>query len=202
MQGESQLLVDAFFQPLDRMRQTMGILCECHAVPPADPLTQTVLTMIACPVQLMLTAIGWQPFKGRDLTIPYQRMSSEQKAVIRGLLADESRQKLWGMYEHSLVCRLRREDGSAEPMRLPQLDVLEALCTTILHSKAYTDRRMRVAICNIVLQRVQTSTAVEKTTLSRLNQKLFPVTSSEGVTPQQTQPERSDQTQPKNTSPV
>jgi hypothetical protein len=166
-----ELIVDAFFAPQAKMRATIAILCDCHAVPPPDPVTHTVLTMLSCPLQMQLTAIGWQPFKGKELTIPFQRMTNEQRDVIRSVLSDESRQAQWGVFEHALLIR----DRAPNAIRLPVLDVLEAVCTSILQSQAYPERRARVAICNIVLQRVQSNVAVDKGVIRELNQRLFRV---------------------------
>lgn len=174
-------VLDAFFTPTSRMQSTLAILCDSHAVPPTDPVTSTVLTMISCPVHVQLTALGWQPFKGKELTMPFQRMTSEQKEAIKALLTDERRQPQWCMYEHALVFRRKDEadEGGAAgrepiPTHLCALDVLEAMCSTILHTNTYADKRYRVAVCNILLQRVQAAFPVDKTTLKRLNQNLFP----------------------------
>lgn len=167
------LLMNAFFVPQARMKATIAILCDCHAVPPPDPVTHTVLTMLSCPLQMQLTAIGWQPFKGKDLTMPYHRMTCEQREVIKGILLDETRRSQWGVFEHALVIHDGRRCDSAPPSKLPVLDILEATCSTILQSQAYPDRRSRVAICNIVLQRVQSNIAVDKGVLRDLNQRLF-----------------------------
>lgn len=66
---------------------------------------------------------------------------------------------------------------------LPALDVLEAVCSQILSSrKAYPDPKARVAICNIVLQRVQASTPLSQAVQAELNARLFP---EERVAPDQ-----------------
>lgn len=179
--ASERAILDAFFTPLPQMQATLAILCDCHAVAPADPVTQTVLTMIACPVQVQLTAIGWQPFKGKELTLPFQRMSAAQKETIKALLTDERRQAQWRMYEHALVFRRNAEEGQDIPTHLPTLDVLEAMCTTILHTPTYSDRRYRVAVCNILLQRVQAAIPVDKSTLKALNQSLFPAAPASAV---------------------
>jgi hypothetical protein len=152
------------------MQTTLAVLCDCQQAHGTDPVTQTVLTMLTCPIQLQLTVIGWQPFKGKELTYPFQRMTPEQREAIKGALTAEGMK--WSAYEHALVqTRARRV-----PLRA--LDVLEALCVTILHSGAYTDRRLRVAVCNILLQRVQANLPVDKATLRALNARLFPAAES------------------------
>lgn len=168
-------VLDAFFRPTRTMQLTLAVLCDCQPQQQGaqarggggwDPVPATVLTMISCPVHIQLTAIGWQPFKGKDLTFPYQRMTVAQRETLKRTLENEKAG--WGAYEHALV--LRQQPG----VRLQALDVLEALCTTILHSTVYPDRRLRVAVCNIILQRVQANMPVEKATLRALNERLFP----------------------------
>ena len=184
-----EAVLDAFFRPTRTLQMTLAVLCDCQPQQQPqqqqgaqtkssggggggwDPVTATVLTMISCPVHLQLTAVGWQPFKGKDLTFPYQRMTVAQRETLRRTLElDHDQAGGWTAYEHALVLR---QPAMVVP-RLPSLDVLEALCTTILHSAAYPDRRLRVAVCNIVLQRVQASLPVEKATLRALNDRLFP----------------------------
>ena len=166
---------DAFFTPKSQMQVTLAILCDSHATTPQDPVTHTVLTMLTSPMQIQLTALGWQPFKGKELTFPFQRMTHDQKNVIKTLLTDEGVQAQWRIHEHALVFRPKAVQRPAEApcLHLPPLDVLEAMCATILHTNTYPDRRLRVAVCNILLQRVQASVPVEKKTLTVLNQNLF-----------------------------
>lgn len=159
--------MQAFFEPLERMQSTLSVLCEAQHSLNADPVTHTVLAMMTAPVHVQLTAVGWQPFKGKELTYPFQMMSLEQKKVLVELLTGENQQ--WNVYEHAITYRQKT------PMAyLKHADVLEAMCTTILKSVAYVDRRVRVAVCNILLQRVQVNLKVDKATLRTLNAKLFP----------------------------
>ena len=179
-----EAVMNAFFQPMSQMQNTLAILCDCHSNPHhTDPVTHTVLIMITCPIHMQFTAIGWQPFKGKDLTFPYQKMSFDQKETMKKLLAlvnDEKQQQHWRVYEHAITFRPQTPPPSHTTCLIPAsgtlkaLDVLEALCATILKSVTYTDRRMRVAVCNILLQRVQASIPIEKGTLRTLNQRLFP----------------------------
>jgi hypothetical protein len=159
----------AFFEPLQRMQTTLSVLCEGQNAQHADPVTHTVLAMITAPVHVQLTAVGWQPFKGKELTYPYQMMSLEQKQVLKDLLTGEQNQQHWNVYEHAIAYRQR-----APLTHLKPANVLEAMCTTILKSVAYADRRVRVAVCNILLQRVQVSIKVDKIALRTLNARLFP----------------------------
>ena len=78
----------------------------------------------------------------------------------------------WSMHESSMVWR--RKGARAT---LPPLDVLEAVCVRILSAeKAYAEPRARVAVCNILLQRVQASVPLSPALQADLNARLFPDT--------------------------
>lgn len=162
-------VIQAFFGDKACIQNTTAILCESHPPTHPDPVTQTLVTMIASPLQIQLTAVGWQPFKGKELTLPYQSMNQEQKEALKTLMKEDEGQ--WNAYEYATV--YRRRAGQKGVTALRSLDVLEALCDMILKSAAYPDRRVRVAVCNILLQRVQASIPVDKNTLRDLNSRLF-----------------------------
>jgi hypothetical protein len=165
-------LVSAFFGDQARMQKSIIVLCENNLKQNTDTVTPTVLTMLTCPLQMQLTAVGWQPFKSKDLTYPYNQMTQEQRQVFRDAINTEDAQfhKRWGVFEHAMI--YRRPAGPN--IILKPLDVLGALCSSVLNSHAYQDKRLRVAICNILLQRVQASVPLDKHTQSSLNERLFP----------------------------
>jgi hypothetical protein len=172
-------VITAFFEPREQMQRSIALLCESHPPHHADPVTHTLIAMITCPLQVQLTAVGWQPFKGKELTIPYQRMTSEQKEALKTLLQQEGA-ATWTVYEYATVYRCKARGGKGAC--LSPLAVLEAVCGMVLKSAAYPDRRMRVAVCNIVLQRVQASIPVDKNTLRELNTRLFAPAKAEDLT--------------------
>ncbi len=157
------------------MQRTLAVLCESNHKQSTDTVTQTVLMLLSSPVHVQLTAVGWQPLKGRELTYPYTQMTLEQRQAFKDLV-DEGGES-WHVYEHAMMYR-----GKNSPqMQLKTLDVLEALCSSILSSTTYPDKRVRVAICNILLQRVQANIPIEKGVQATLNAKLFPRSSVPGT---------------------
>jgi len=166
-------LTEVFFGDQDVMRKSITVLCDSGARQSTDHITPTILTMLTCPVQIYLTPVGWQPFRAKELTYPYNEMTPVQKQVLRASLAEEHISKgHWGVFEHAMVYR-----GDKGPARLLKpLDVLSALCGLVLNSSAYVDKRLRVAVCNILLQRVQARVTLDKHTQASLNERLFPIT--------------------------
>jgi hypothetical protein len=174
------------------MQATIAVLCDSIHTSPGDanlknkvkqpicgdPVTQTILLLLSSPVHVQLTVVGWQPLRGKDLTFPFHLMSSEQKQALKTLIEDESSQ--WNIYENAMIYR-RPCVPESGTFTLSPLDVLSALCSSILASTAYQDRRLRVAICNILLQRVQASIPIDKHTQASLNSRLFPPPPASGL---------------------
>lgn len=176
-------VIALFFEGLAAMQRTLAVLCESnHRQQGADTVTQTILMLLTSPVHVQLTAVGWQPLKGRDLTFPYTQMTLEQRQALRDLM-DGEHERDWHTYEHALVYRRK----AANAVHLKPLEVLEALCTSVLASAAYADKRMRVAVCNILLQRVQASVPIERSVQAALNAKLFPPGANTPGTPRNPQ---------------
>lgn len=186
-------MVDAFFGTRPRMQASIAILCDSihsnsnrtnhatkqeqggkpktgHTHASGDPVTQTILLMLSSPVHIQLTVVGWQPLRGRELTFPFHLMTSEQKQALKALIEGEPAK--WMVYEHAMTYRRPATD---QAITLDALDVLGALCSSILASTTYKDRRLRVAVCNILLQRVQASIPIDKHTQAALNARLFPL---------------------------
>jgi hypothetical protein len=172
-------VVQAFFEGPERMQKSISVLCESNLKQNTDTITPTLLAMLSYPLQVQLTAVGWQPFKSKDLTYPYNQMTQEQKQVLRSTLVSGITDtpphpqlplsRRWGVFEHAMMYRTT----GAPPAFLKPLDVLSALCSSVLNSSAYQDKRLRVAICNILLQRVQASVPLDKHTQTALNERLF-----------------------------
>lgn len=163
MAPELAEVVPAFFDA-GSMPATLALLCQQSPDGP-DQITSTLVAALTSPLQVQLTEVGWQPFKGRALTIPYTGMTTAQREALLRLFDGRFQ---WHAYEHALVIK-----ASGEPTRLETLDVLEAICASVLASHAYPDRRMRVALCNILLQRLQASVPLSKGVQARLNERLF-----------------------------
>ena len=159
-------LVNAFFSK-DSLLSSLCVLCKINKNNP-DPISQTIITILNCPIHIQLTLIGLQPFQGRDITFPYNMMTSHQRDCIKDMVV--STPSKWNTYEHAMVFK-----RSGSPILLKPIDVLIELCSMILSSKIYEDKRLRVAICNIILQRIQANIPLDKTLQTQLNEHVFSV---------------------------
>lgn len=157
-----------FFIGDDALPRTIVILCK--TMDAADPISRTITTMMSSKLQLRLTEFGLQLFQSKDLTFPYHMMSHDQREIIRHNLLNNIDN--WNVYQYAITyTALKTSTCTLDPF-----NVLHALCRQILDSPAMEDVRWKVAICNIILQRVQASIPVDKKTQQRLNSDLFAIT--------------------------
>ena len=130
-------------------------------------LGSTVLDLLTGRLQLTLTPAGVLPFKGKTaLVYPYHMMSPAQKELLRGLLEDRS---AFVVCSDSVVFHRREGD----PERLDPVPVLLAMCQGVLATRIHEDHKVRVGICNILLQRVQSAVPISRGAQQELNSLLF-----------------------------
>ena len=104
--------------------------------------------------------------QSKDITLPYDCMLQPQKDFLLELISTE---KKWIIHDNVM---LYKRSGARK--ELSTVDVLESICGQLLTSKAYPDPKARLAICNIVLQRIQASIPLSAGVQRELNQRLFP----------------------------
>jgi hypothetical protein len=160
-------LVTHFFARGEQMERSICVLCSnAHE---GDHIVSTLGIMLTRPLQLTLTSVGLQPFQGRELTFPYHMMSQGQRRFLSDLLGILPEAGLWNKFESALVYNVRSY------ATLDPADVLESFCAHILRTKVLHDLRTRVALCNILLQRMQASVPISKGVQAQLNARLFQV---------------------------
>lgn len=132
-----------------------------------DPITNTVITFLTCPLHLGLTEVGAMVFQGRSsLVYPYNLMSERQKGFVRDCL---SRREEWNIFNEAVVFRRSK---AAQPIMIEPQAVLVALCRKVLlpSEASEADAARRVALCNIILQRVQGYIPIDKPVQRYLNE--------------------------------
>jgi hypothetical protein len=149
------------------LKSIFTYLCNARAPGSWDPVTATVLDLLTCKLQFCLSGTGLIPFKGHaNLVYPYHMMSPEQKDFIRASLQER---------EKFTVCNdsvmFHAIPGDSE--RLDTVSVLEAMCAKVLESRVHEEHSVRVGVCNIILQRVQSVVPISRGMQQRLNSILF-----------------------------
>lgn len=130
-----------------------------------DPITATVIVFLTSPLQLGLTEVGAMLFQNQSaLVYPFNLMSERQKAYVRQCL---ERRAEWNVYNNAVVFRRKRGDPGK---LLSAQTVLTSLCEKLLDSKKNPTTSQRLAICNIILQRVQGYVPIDKGVQRHLNE--------------------------------
>ena len=148
------------------LRRILTYLCNARAPGSWDPVTATVLDLLTGKLQFCLSAAGLIPFKGHaNLVYPYHMMTQEQKDFIRTSMQTRAG---YTVCNESVVFK-----AHADLERLDAVSVLEAMCSKVLESKVHEEHSVRVGVCNILLQRVQSVVPISRGVQQRLNAVLF-----------------------------
>jgi len=159
-----QRFMDCFFSK-ENIRNTLIVLCQNNPHE-ADPISNTIIIILTTPLEIQLIANGIQLFKDKGLIYPYQYMNSNQREFLLEIINMDS--KNWLSYEFCLQWKCK-----GAPMYVDHLEILKTLCELIQGSKKYTDARSKLAITNIILQRVHANVTISKTIQLSLNKFLF-----------------------------
>ena len=159
-------MLSVFFDP-DGIQRMLTFLCNARLPSNWDPVTSTVVDMLSGRLQFCLTSEGLCPFRGKaDMVFPYHMMNQRQKNFLRDALSVRS---------SFFVCNdavvFHPTPGATE--RLEHLCVLEGVCSRILASNIHEEHRVRVGVCNIILQRVQSVLPISRHIQQKLNAVLF-----------------------------
>lgn len=151
------------FAGKDTMKHLITVLCK-HNMAMPDPISHVVCIMLSSPLHIQLVANGLQMFRGKDVLFPYQSMSIEQREFLLKLMQEDN----WGTYEYCLVWK-----GFSAGVFLDHMLVLQSVCELVHGSKKYSDDRSKLAISNIILQRVHSNVVISKSAQAALNKLLF-----------------------------
>ena len=159
-------MVSTFFDS-EGLQRFITFLCNARLPGNWDPVTSTMLDLLTGRLQFCLTNNGLVPFKGKStLVYPYHMMTPAQKGFIRDSLG---RRASYCVCNDAVV--FHPAPGDLE--RLGAVDVLSALCARILASGIHPEHRVRVGVCNIILQRVQGVVPLSRNVQQALNSVLF-----------------------------
>jgi hypothetical protein len=152
----------------DNLKRILTYLCNMRQPGSNDPVTGTVLDLLTSKLQFCLSATGLIPFKGHaELVYPYHMMSVDQKDYIRQALQNRASYIVC----NDAVVFHQKDQGKCD--KLDPIEVLEAMCCQVLQSKIHAEHSVRVGVCNILLQRVQSVVPISKGVQQRLNAVLF-----------------------------
>lgn len=128
-----------------------------------DVISSTLIMFLTCPLQLIMDPFGISLFYNRSTFIyPYHLMTPQQKKVLLDLCFRNNEYNI--LNEHVVFKR------SKENTTVPIAITLQVLCSKIFASKTYTDQSTQIAICNIIMQRIQGYIPISASVQKELNQ--------------------------------
>jgi hypothetical protein len=173
----------ATFLAGDALRALMVHACN-HAVSfVADPITDSVCSMLTAAVNPMFSATALMPFcEKAHIALPYTLMTPAQRTYVYRLLGDARH----GLIRRNNCVEVRFDGAGKKPQSLPAFDVLLAMCEMVMQSSGEDagERRKRLAVANILLQRVRCNVYIAHDVFVKLQARVrdvFPEASLGGV---------------------
>jgi hypothetical protein len=186
-------IFDAFFSAKN-MQRTIAVLCESNKDIKATTwmdkhhtstqqlnstegnniIVMVVKTLLTSKIQLQYVSNGILLFKGKDMVYPYHYLSTEQRELLLTLLTKPEYNTCLHKYEFCI--HWRRKNDKNEICVFPAMNtltVLHALCDLILFNNKIKDQRKKLAICNIILQRINCHVVISNSIQKLLNEALF-----------------------------
>jgi hypothetical protein len=160
--------VACFFEG-EALARTLAYLINHCSYDVTDPVCSTLGLFLTSPVTFAVTTVGLLPFRGVSTAVlAYTGMSAAQHAFLGRFVAFLRRERLGAVSSQmggSPVVSL----GRAHARSLEHVDVLGVFLRGVLASEAYPAATTRLAICDIVLQRLGATAGVSRDSLCRLH---------------------------------
>ena len=129
---------------------------------PMDPISNTLAMTLTRPLALILTEFGVIPFGDRPTVIfPYNIMTHQQVQTIRACLRFNTE---WRICNETIVFNRPQIQVFLDPVRL-----ITITCKSIMTAKSPHPKGIRVRLCNIILQRVQSHFPIDQRTQILVN---------------------------------
>ena len=129
-----------------------------------DVLSNTIVLFLTVPIQLTMNTLGVSLFAGKTSYIfPYYLMTPSQRNILTQQLSQ-------AMSEYHILneCVVFKPSPASQGINILQL--LKAFCSAVFTSKVFVRRKEQIAICNIVLQRIQSYVPISSSVQRDLNE--------------------------------
>ena len=113
-----------------------------------DPISNAVSLCLTRPLALVLNEIGAMPFQDRPhIVFPYSKMTDTQRAFVHACIQHRNE---WRICNETLTF-----NRGKIPVHINPETVLTTTCELIMTAPSSHDTATKIALCNIILQRVQ-----------------------------------------------
>lgn len=128
-----------------------------------DVISSTLIIFLTSPLEVTMNALGASFFhEHTTLLYPYHLMSTKQKKTLIELF--ESKHEFNIINNHVVF-----KKSPTAPVTAPLSVTLHVLCEKIFSSKAFQEHRIQVALCNIIMQRIQGYVPISASVQKELN---------------------------------
>lgn len=169
MDTSQQELMQLFF--VDQKLSTLiSYFCKITVGQSSDPIAETIVAMISSPVVLMLTQVGIAPFREHPSYVyPYRFLDEEQREFLRRFVTSTADNAAGSIASTQVGggCMLYKKPQS-KPMYLDTYNVIAALCDGIVGSRTGVDKKFRLAVCSVVLQRIGGIVHIDRAVMSKI----------------------------------
>lgn len=124
-----------------------------------DPVSDIVCAMLNNPIVCVLSTTGLMPFKNTpNIILPYSYMDNAQKTYLRTVLEERNKSSSCTRKSNCLEIHFDHKTKQS-PTHLKPETILLVMCESIIATAMgdTTEEHKRLAICNILLQRVRCS---------------------------------------------
>ena len=141
-----------------------------------DSITMIVSALLTATLDLQLVVNGIIFFRNKEIVYPYTCMTEVQREILLRMMRDPELKTRWNHHELCLIWKTRPLVSQEQrDIFLNPVQVLHVVCELVMSSKQYSDKRSRLAICNIVLQRLHSQVNMTAAIQKKLNELLFSV---------------------------
>lgn len=155
----------------------------CNQASPytTDPITDVACSMIRAPLEIAVSTQGLIMFKDvPNIVLPFAYMHEYQKTYLYDLVSASSAQ-------HTVVTRSNcicvTFTGESKTYRLDVKHVLVTICACIMNADSVTpvSRRTKLALCNLVLQRIGSAVHISHEVFMFLYEKMHQIFNAESA---------------------
>lgn len=173
MPGPLPLLFERYtrlFFEGENLQKMLTYMCNACTMEITDPIPTTLTMFLTSNITLALTKVGLMPFKDMPMAIyPYARMTNEQKQLLLEYTDAIEREQAGSIStQMGGGCVLALTKKACPVHYLNDADVLSVFCQTVMTHESHTCEKTRLAICNIVLQRLSVNVGIARETMQKI----------------------------------
>ena len=169
LDGWFSAYVSCFFEG-EALKRILAYMMNHCSYDVTDPVCSTLGLFLTSPVTFAVTTVGLIPFRGVSTAVfSYSGMSAEQHLFLQQFVAF-LRENGLGAASSQMGGSPVLSLGKTCSRSLEHVEVIGTFLRSVLANEAYPSSSTRLGVCNIVLQRLGTTSGVSRDSMCRLNE--------------------------------